>query len=105
MQHKRGDSISWLAPIPEIFADGYFVGYEVSSQIRTAQYGQLIANLICEWVDPATTRELLLTCLDTKSFPVGEAENDIQFTRISDGFVQSSDTLLISIVRDVTKDE
>lgn len=103
VQIKRGDSISWLAPIP--LAAGYFLGYSVASQIRTAKYGQLIANLTCEWVDPATTQELLLTCLDTKAFPIGDAETDIQFTRISDGFVQSSDTIQVQILKDITYNE
>lgn len=100
--HKRGDSFHRLASIPESFADGYFLGWTVSSQIRTKP-GKLVAELTCEWVDPATTRTLSLKALDTKAWAVGAVEMDIQFTRSSDGFVLSTSTISFEIVKDITR--
>ncbi|QNR53848.1 hypothetical protein phiK7A1_060 [Pseudomonas phage phiK7A1] len=103
LPHKRGDSFDRLTNIPEAFSDGYFVGWTVTAQIRTARYGEVIADLVCAWVDPATTRILSIKCLDTKPWPVGPAEMDVQFVRTSDGYTMSTSTLQFNIVRDVTR--
>ena len=105
LTHKRGDTLDLLAPIPTIFADGYFVGWVVSAQIRTAQYGQLIADLTCTWVDGLTTRILHIEDFDTEAWPTGPAEMDIQFTRVSDDYTMSTQTLKVNIVKDITRTE
>lgn len=103
-EHKRGDSFDILVTIPARFADGYFVGHTVASQIRqTGAEGAKVADLTCAWVDALTTRALRLQCLDTSAWPVGAAQFDVQFTRTSDGFVLSSTTAPIFIVPDVTR--
>lgn len=100
---KRGDSFDRLANIPDTFADGYFVGWTVKCQLRTAQHGKLIAELECAWVDPATTRILTVRDLDTKDWPLGDAEMDIQFTRTQDGYVRSTSTIAFTITKDITR--
>lgn len=102
MTHKRGDTFDALAPIPDIFADGYFVGWVVTAQIRTAQYGRLIADLTCTWADDVTTRILHIQDFVTDSWEIGPAEMDIQFTRTSDDYTMSTQTLKVMIVKDIT---
>lgn len=102
--HKRGDSFHRLASIPDTFADGYFVGWSVSSQIRTKP-GKLVAVLDCEWEDAATTRTLSLKAIDTTGWAVGPVEMDIQFVRSSDGFVLSTSTVAFEIIKDITRAE
>jgi hypothetical protein len=101
--HKRGDSFDRLINIPSAFADGYFVGWTVSAQVRTAQYGAAIDDLVCTWIDPVKTRILSIKRLDTKLWPIGLAEMDVQFTRDSDGYTTSTSTLQFEVVRDVTQ--
>jgi len=104
LEHKRGDSLSLMGEIPESYEDGFFVGWAVSSQIRTAQYYSLVDNLTVEWVDPLTSREFLLTKTDTSAWPVGNCVIDVQFVR-EDGFTKSTDTMQITVIRDVTYPE
>ena len=99
---KQGDTFDYLTNIPATFADGYFVGWQVNAQIRAATSGTLIASLDVPWVVPATTRTLRLYKLGTSGWPVGQAEFDIQFTR-PDGYVMSTRTVSLTIVKDVTQ--
>lgn len=100
--HKRGDSFSRLITIPPDLADGHFVGWLVAAQVRDAS-GVLLGDLTCEWLDQQTTRELRVTALTTTDWRVGRAELDVQFTRATDGWVQSTETHSVTIVRDVTQ--
>lgn len=101
--HKRGDSFDHLAAIPTTFADGYFVGWTVTAQVRTAQYGKLLSDLVCTWADPATTRTLSVTSLNTQNWDIGNAEMDIQFVRTSDNKTISTNTISICVIKDVTR--
>lgn len=103
--HKTGDSFDYLCPIPDSFIDGYFTNWSVSAQVRTIQYQKLIAELDCTWADPVTTRSLKLLKINTSTWPIGSAEMDVQFVRISDGYTISTDTVSISIIRDITHPE
>lgn len=105
LPQKRGDSFDRLANIPEAFADGHFVGWTITAQVRTAQYGKLLAELECTWVDPLTTRILSVKAIDTRNWIVGDAEMDIQFVRDSDGYTISTSTVVFNVVRDVTRAE
>lgn len=105
LTHKRGDTFDLIAPIPDIFADGYFVGWVVTAQIRTAQYGRLIDDLDCTWEDDVTTRLLHIKKFETEDWDIGSAEMDIQFTRISDDYTMSTQTLKVNIVKDITRQE
>ncbi len=100
--HKRGDSFELVCGVPARFADGYFAGYEVTSQIRS-QAGVKLADLTCTWLNAATTRSLRLTCIDTTAWAPGIARLDVQFKRTSDGFVTSSTTTQMYILDDVTR--
>lgn len=101
--HKRGDSFDRVGEMPAFFADGYFVGWEVASQIRTAE-GVKVADMECAWLDDVTTRNLRLTKIDTTAWPVGEAKIDVEFKRTADGFKFSSATETLWIIGDVTQD-
>lgn len=102
IEHKRSDSLDYLAVLPESFPDGYFVGWTITSQIRSARYYALIADLSCAWVDPVTTRSINVRFTDTTTWPVGPAVLDVRFIRTSDGTTISTDTVDINIVHDVT---
>lgn len=101
--HKRGDSFERLVTIPPEWPNGHFVDWVVASQVRDGN-GKLLADLTCEWVDPLTTRELRISVVSTTTWPVGiTAELDVQFTRNSDGWVQSTETHSFTIIRDATQ--
>lgn len=97
---KRGDTFERTVNIPSSFADGYFTGWTIASQLRTSSDG-LISSLVCTWVDSVTTRDLVVQCLDTTGWKVGKAVYDVQFTR-NDGYVVSTSDFLLSIVMDRT---
>lgn len=103
-RHKRGDTFDRLLLIPAAtFADGYFLLWNVASQLRTAR-GKLIATLTATWADPAAdTRTLRLFAENTELWPLGALEPDAQFTRQSDDFVLSTETLTVQVLKDVTQ--
>ncbi|WP_440105429.1 hypothetical protein [Acidovorax sp. BL-A-41-H1] len=101
--HKRGASFDELIVIPSQFADGYFADFTPASQVRTLD-GTLVANLTCEWVDPVTTRALRLTCLDTTAWPIGPVLIDARFKRAGDGYVISTTSAQLIVVKDVTRE-
>lgn len=101
--HIHGDTFDYITLLPvEDFPDGYFVGWSVASQIRTDRYSNLVTTLDCTWLDPVTTRTLKLFKLSTEDWPIGSCLMDIQFTRDSDGYIFSSYTEAVNIIRDVT---
>jgi len=111
LPHKRGDSFSRLTEIPvtnedgsPAFADGYFVGWTVRAQVRTAKFDKFLSELECSWVDPLTTRILRVQDFDTKNWELGPAEMDVEFTRVSDNFIQSTATLSFDVIKDVTRE-
>ena len=102
MNHKQGDSFDYLANIPADFTNGYFVGWTPTAQVRTT-FGRLLSELDVSWVDPVTTRTIRLKKIDTATWPLGNAEFDVQFKRISDGYVLSTSTIALTVSKDVTK--
>lgn len=100
--HKRGDTLDLIANIPSKFADGYFVGFATRCQIRT-EAGALIAESVCSWVDPVTTRSVQIFVADTSEWPTGNAVYDVQFVRSGDNFTISSNTASLSVVKDITR--
>lgn len=103
MEHKRGDTFDYRVAIPASYADGYFVAWTTLSQIRQAKSGALVATLTTSWLDGATTRDLRLLAIDTSGWPLGALEFDVQLTRISDGYVLSTNTIAVDLVPDVTR--
>lgn len=102
---KHGDTFEQVVPISDAFSDGSFSdGVTITSQIRTGKYNKLIDDLVCSWVDPDTTRFLRLYKTDTTAWPLGDAAVDIQFINQADGRIFSSETILFSIVKDITSE-
>lgn len=97
---KRGASFDLTVRIPSRFADGHFAGWTLDSQVRDAK-GGLIATLAATWVDPAAARFIRLVALDTRAWPVGEAQFDIVFESPA-GFRWPSSTAVFSVVRGPT---
>lgn len=109
--HKRGSSFQQTMTIPAEFPDGYFVGWTAASKIKTLQgmdeEGTMqpaveVASLAVEWADPATTRELTLTGLDTSTWPLVLVELDVKFTRTADSFKLSTTTVQFTVVPEIT---
>lgn len=105
MDHKRGDTFNYVAAIPLTKPDGYFVEFVPSCQIRRKN-GTPLATIAASWVDPDTTRVIHLKCEAdvTELWPLGPAKMDIQLTRVSDNYVQSTTTIEVNIVEDITRD-
>lgn len=99
---KRGDTFDQLVSLPDTFADGYFVDWTITSQIRTAKYSRLIAEFSPTWLDPVTTRVIKLFMLDTQSWPIDTLQIDIQFTRNSDSYIISTQTIDVIVIKDIT---
>lgn len=105
MEHKRGDTFDYIAAIPLTKPDGYFAGFTLACQIRNLR-GLVIAEVQAEWIDPVTTRLISLKCdADvTELWKPGPARMDIQFTRTADNYVQSTTTIDIEVVEDITRE-
>lgn len=94
--HIRGASFTRLFPVPGDFGDGYFVGWVVTSQVREPG-GKLVAEAVCEWLDPVTTRNLKVRVADTTAWPAGDLDIDIKFVRTSDGEVIKTTTARFTV--------
>ena len=104
MNHKQGDTFDYLINIPSTFANGHFVGWDVTAQLRSASMsGKLIAQFDVAWVDAVTTRTLRISKMVTSDWPIGNAEFDVQFKRVSDGYVLSTASMELEILKDITK--
>lgn len=105
MDHKRGDTFNYVAAIPLTKPDGYFAEFEPTCQIRRRN-GEVLATVAASWVDPVTTRLIHLKCDAnvTELWPLGYSKMDIQLTRAADNYVQSTTTIEVNIVEDITRD-
>lgn len=97
----KGDSFQEIIIMPDSYPDGYFSDRTIKSQMKTSS-GIFMSEITCTWVDPTTTRHLMVTVTDTSSWKIGSAEFDVKFTRESDGFVKRTRPIQIYISRGVT---
>lgn len=97
---KRGASFDLKVRIPSKFADGHFAGWGLQSAVRTPN-GGLIATLNAEWVDPVVARFVHLQCLDTRAWPVGDAEFDVVLVSPT-GFRWPTSTARFTLVKGPT---
>ncbi len=100
-EHKQGDTLLLIASVPDTFADGYFAGVTLASQIRDGK-DTLVQNLSIEWADPATTRVMRISSDNTTRWPLGDLFFDVQYITASSAII-SSKTLIIRCVKDVTR--
>lgn len=89
---KRGDTFEYLAEW-----DGAQLS-ELKSQVRSAT-GSLISDVLIE--ETGTTGTFRFSVADTSKWPISTLQTDIQ--RTVNGNVQSSETMLIPVERDVTQ--
>lgn len=102
-EFKPGDTFEELLLIPADYEDGFFVGWTIASQIRTPS-GRLVGDLNPSWAEPEEdTRAIRLLNENTSRWPLGELLYDVQFTRDSDGYTFSSETLSLESIRDQTR--
>lgn len=97
----RGATLDIAVRIPDGFADGYFAGWVLTSQLRT--YADvLIATLDAQWVDSANTRYIRLRAADTSGWPPGPAQFDVRLTSPTGVRLQTT-TATLSIANGVTR--
>lgn len=96
--HIHGASFTRTLPIPDLFGDGYFVGWVVTCQVREPS-GKLVADAVCEWLNPATTRHLKVRVANTTGWPMGDLDIGIKFVRTSDGEVVKTTTATFAVVK------
>lgn len=101
--HKRGDSWSYIGTAGIKDPQGALIdltAWTIASQAKNPATGELVATFTCAWisaVDQTYTHQLL----DTTGLPLSIIELDVQFTSPS-GFVISTPTTTVTIVKDVT---
>lgn len=76
-------------------------GITITSQFRLPR-GVLISDADVEIVSPASSGVFRVIVADTDDWPTGILEWDIQY-RLDGGSIVSSDTILVNVVRDVTR--
>lgn len=97
---KRGDTFEAECTYKD--DDGVAVdldGITITSQFRLPR-GVLISEADVEIASPTTSGVFRVVVEDTADWPTGILEWDIEY---SGGFVISTDTILINVVRDVTR--
>lgn len=95
--HIHGASFTRTLPIPDLFGDGYFVGWVVTCQVRDTNTKKLVSSAVCEWLNPATTRHLKVRVADTTGWPMGDLDIGIKFVRTSDGEVVKTTTATFTV--------
>lgn len=102
--HKRGDTFDLVGPVSLTF-DGNpvqdFTGWVPNAQLRNTA-DDLVAQFVCEWVDPIARLLRVYFPGPTNRWELGCHEFDIQFTA-PNGAVVSTQTAEIEIVRDITR--
>ena len=104
LEIKRGDTLR--LDCQALDSDGDPIdgisAWSIRSQIRS-KAGALIADLAVSITDEAESRYQLAAVDEvTQTFPVGWAAMDIEYTD-PDGVVQSTETIDINIIADVTR--
>ena len=103
MQHKRGDSWSYIGIADIRSPDGTLIdlpGWSIASEGRTGS-GALVQTFSMDWIDPVA-QTYSMQAMNTRDWKLGTLNLDIQFSSPS-GFVISTPTAAIEIVNDVTK--
>ena len=117
-EHKRGDSFRVDEPGTLVQDDAGeltmnvngvqmkgrlldMTDWQVASQLRNKQTGELVVDLEVVWADRAKGAFALIA-KDTTAWPLTTLSWDVQFTD-PDGFVTSTDTKHIRIKQDTTR--
>ena len=99
--HRKGDPFGRIGRIPLTYADGYFVGWIITSQVRDSR-GSLISQLATGWLAPEnTTRLFEVTDATTDNWPLGQLVMDIRLESPTGG-VARSQIINITCERSIT---
>ena len=100
--HKRGDTFSLSSSVENSGVAVDITGWTISSQVRKAD-DTLVEDLTVT-IDDALGGLFTLsaTALATESWPVENLYCDIEFTEAG-GDVNSTETFIISVQRDITR--
>ena len=98
--HKRGDTLEWVVSLTQNNSPVNISGWTITSQIR--QDTTLIANLTVTVTDAVNGEfNLSATSAQTAGWALGSHSVDIEFISLG-GFVVSSQTFTLQLVRDIT---
>lgn len=98
--HKRGDGFDVALQLPANYWDGFFVGWALKAQVRSAA-DALVAELDCEWGDPLTTRVIRARKADTADWPIAPLYFDVQLSKTGE-LTQSTETVTVYCQKDAT---
>lgn len=81
LEFKRGDTMLLTGVAPR--QSGGYAGWSLFSQVRKwgpeQVPGELIADLVCEWTDPAEGRMTMASNGPTINWPLGPAVFDLRY--------------------------
>jgi hypothetical protein len=98
--HKRGDTLEWVVTLTQNSVAVDITDWTIRSQIR--QDTTLVYEFLVTKTDPGNgVFSLSATPAETASWPLGSLLIDIEFIDPT-GFVISSQTFTMQIVRDIT---
>ena len=98
--HKRGDTLEWVVSLTQNNSPVDITNWTITSQIR--QDTTLIANLTVTVTDAVNGEfNLSATSVQTAGWALGSHSVDIEFINVA-GFVVSSQTFTLQLVRDIT---
>jgi hypothetical protein len=97
---KRGDTFILVCTYKTDGTPTPIAGKVIASQIRRAN-NELIANMVVEPDDINPARFALSPDSDTSEWPLETLFCDVEITE--DGFVRSSETINIPVIRDITQ--
>jgi len=98
-EFKRGDTFILVCVYKVDGEPAPIDGLTIASQIRQAN-GSLVANMMVE-PDEDEGKFLLTPDTETDTWPLDVLQCDIEIT--DDGFVRSSETVYIPVVKDITR--
>ena len=99
-EFKRGDTFRLVCTYKVDGQPAAILGKTIASQIRRSN-GTLVANMAVEPDEINPARFFLTPDTDTADWPLDVLQCDIEITE--DGFVRSSETIYIPVVKDITR--
>lgn len=100
--HKRGDTFELNMTLENQGIAIDLTGWTIASQVRAGD-DSLVDDLTVTITDAAAGQVTVsATAAETEQWPTGQLDWDIEFTDPS-GAVSSSDTITVTVVKDITR--
>lgn len=95
--HKRGDSFEYLIVV-EGATNEFFNSWDVTCTVKS-DMGHVLDTINCVRLIEGDTYSILVKKIDTTKWRFGQHFIDIKFTRPSDGYVITSNSIRLDVVR------